>query len=256
MLEKFRRSGATLLILLGGIACVGSAAAADDDWQVDFAVYGWLPVIDAELPSGQKSKITRDDIVNNLDMAFMGRVRAVKNKWSLSTDIIYFNLEHDGREPVLPGLDLRKFGLQAALIKPTVGYRVYDSGSNLIELYAGGRYFWAQPTLKFETVVAGQGDTFQESKSDSRWDGLVGVRGQYDISRRWYLQYFADVGAGESDSVVDLLAGAGYRFKRVDLVAAWRYLDYDFGDDFPLKTMTVNGPLVGVEFSFGPKGTH
>ena len=56
--------------------------------------------------------------------------------------------------------------------------------------------------------------------------------------------------------MVDLLAGVGYRFQRVDLVAAWRYLDYDFGNDFPLKTMTVNGPLIGVEYSFGSKGTH
>jgi len=42
--------------------CVGPAAAADDGWKFKLAVYGWLPNIDVELPSGQKSEITRDDI--------------------------------------------------------------------------------------------------------------------------------------------------------------------------------------------------
>ncbi len=256
MIKKARRTGVLGLVLLAGIVCAGPASAADDDWQFDFALYGWLPNIDIELPAGQKTKITRDDIVNNLDMAFMGRARALKNKWSLTTDIIYFDLQHKDREPLLPGLDLRKIELQAALIKPTLGYRVYDSGNNQIELYAGGRYFWVQPTLTTEIVVLNPPESSQDAKSDSRWDALVGVRGQYNISERWYVPYYADIGAGESDSVVDLLGGVGYRFQRVDLVAGWRYLDYDFGGGFPLKTMTVNGPLVGVEFSFGSKGTH
>jgi hypothetical protein len=256
MIKKARRTGVLGLVLFAAIVCAGPASAADDDWQFDFALYGWLPVIDVELPSGNKSKITRDDIVNNLDMAFMGRARALKNKWSLTTDIIYFDLQHKGREALLPGLDLRKIELQAALIKPTVGYQVFESDKNLIELYAGGRYFWVQPTLTSEIVTLDPPDSFQDAKSDSRWDALVGVRGRYDFSERWYVPYYADIGTGESDSVVDLLAGVGYRFQRVDLVAAWRYLDYDFGNDFPLKTMTVNGPLIGVEYSFGSKGTH
>ncbi len=79
MVNNACRIGAAGLILLAGIAWFGPAAA-DDDWQFDFALYGWLPVIDVELPSGNKSKITRDDIINNLDMAFMGRPRATKNR--------------------------------------------------------------------------------------------------------------------------------------------------------------------------------
>ncbi len=98
--------------------------------------------------------------------------------------------------------------------------------------------------------------SFKESESGSRWDALVGVRAQYDFSDRWYIPYYADVGTGESDYVVDLLGGVGYRFQRLDLLAGWRYMKYDFGDDWVMKTMTINGPLVGVEFSFGSKSTH
>jgi hypothetical protein len=127
---------------------------------------------------------------------------------------------------------------------------VFESGGSQVELYAGARYFWVQPTLRFQQVAPNPPASFQESESDSRRDGLVGVRGEQALASRWFLPYFADVGTGDSDSVVDLFAGIGYRFQRFDLVAAWRYLDYDFGDGWVLKTMTVNGPLVGVEFTF------
>jgi len=239
----------TLLFI--ATVCVGSAAAAaDEGWQFKLAVYGWLPNIDVELPSGQKSEITRDDIVKNLDMAAMARVRAQKDRWSLTTDFIYFDLSHKDRSPVLPGLDLRRLNLEASLVKPSIGYRVYTSGDNSVELYAGARYFWVQPGLKFQQVAPNPPGSFQESASDSRWDGLVGVRGQQALARQWYIQYYADVGTGDSDSVVDMLAGIGYRFQRFDLVAAWRYMDYDFGNDWVLKTMAINGPLVGAQWAF------
>ena len=256
MIRKSPSNRIAGLVLLTGIAWFGPATAEDDDWQFDLALYGWLPQIDVTLPSGNKSKITRSDIVDNLDMTFMGRVRAQKNKWSLTTDVIYFDLVHKDKGLERPNIQLGKLGLEAALIKPTVGYRVLESEQNQVEVYAGGRYFWMKPTLRLNTLAPLPPASFQESESDSRWDALVGVRAQHEISSRWYAASYFDIGTGESDYVVDLFAGAGYRFKRLDVLAAWRYMKYDFGNDWVLQDMTVNGPLVGVEFSFGSNGTH
>jgi hypothetical protein len=103
-------TGRRLLIF---IATVGfaSKAIADGSWQFDLAAYGWLPNIEVELPSGQQSEITRDDIVKDLEMAAMARLRARKDRWSLTTDIIYFNVGNKGREAVASSLDLRKLNL-------------------------------------------------------------------------------------------------------------------------------------------------
>lgn len=250
MHTRENRSARLKRFLFLATACLGSTVAAGSGWELDLAVYGWLPNIDVELPSGQKTEITRDDIIDDLEAALMARVRARKDRWSLSTDIIYFDLGNKGRAAVVSGLDLRKVDLEASVIKPSIGYRIFASGDSSTEVYAGARYLYLQPTLRFEQVAPNPSGSFQESESDSRWDGLVGVRGEHVLAARWFIPYYADVGTGDSDSVVDLFMGIGYRFRRFDAVAAWRYLDYDFGNDWVLKTMTVSGPLVGVEFTF------
>jgi len=246
--------GALVLLFLGAVGAGPAAAQAaseqDDGWKFSGAVYGWLPIIEVELPTGQKAEITRDDIVSNLKMTFMGRARAMKGRWSVTADLVYFKLATNNEQPLLPALTLRKLELQASLVKPTVGYRFYESGGSWAELYAGGRYFWMQTTLGIRTDGPLGGNQFQQSPSDSRWDALIGVRGNHALGEHWYATYGADAGGGDSDSVFDVAAGVGYRFQKLDVVAAWRYLDYDFGDDFVLKTMTSNGPLIGVEFSF------
>jgi len=233
-----------------GPAAAQAAAQQGDGWKFSGAVYGWLPVIENELPTGQKVKITRSDILDNLDMTFMGRGRAAQGRWSLTTDLVYFKLSTNNEEQLLPLLALRKLQLEASLVKPSVGYRFYESGGSSAEVYVGGRYFWLKTTLGLKTLPPAPSNQYQDSDSDSRWDAMVGIRGRYALTDRWYAYYGGDVGGGDSDSVVDLAAGAGYQFGRLAVVAAWRYLDYDFGDDFVLKTMTVNGPLVGVEFAF------
>lgn len=243
---------ARLLVLVSAMVS-GFAAASEgaDSWKFDAALYGWLPNINIELPSGQKSKITQSDILDNLSMAFMGRGQVRKGRWSLATDLNYFKLSHNGDEPLRDSpLALRKVELQAAIVKPTIGYRFFESSDNWAEVYAGARYLWLEATLGLKTLPPAPPAQRQEAKSDTRWDALVGIRGAHALSPRWYVRYLADVGGGESDSVVDLFAGVGYRFEKLSVIAAWRYLDYDFGDDFPLNSMDVNGPLVGVEFSF------
>ena len=46
------------------------------------------------------------------------------------------------------------------------------------------------------------------------------------------------------------MLGIGYRFQKVDAILAYRYLDYEFGKDWALKTITPRGPLIGVVFRF------
>lgn len=44
--------------------------------------------------------------------------------------------------------------------------------------------FWVQPGLKFQQVAFNPPGSFTESASDSRWDGLVGVRGEHGLGGR------------------------------------------------------------------------
>ena len=250
-LQTAARSGCLKLLLVLAASTAGTQSVAEDDaWRFALPVYAWVPDYEYELPSGQKGEITQDDIISNLDMAFMAQPRLQRGRWSMVTDFIYFNLSNKDRLQLQPSLDLRRIRLEEYLITPSVGYQVYRSGESYADLYAGARYFWVEPTLTFQRQAPLPPGSFNESESADRWDGVLGIRGNIALNERWYIPYEADAGTGQSDYVVNMVLGIGYRFEKLDMVLAYRYLDYDFGEDWVLKTITPNGALLGVVFRF------
>lgn len=249
LLKKYRSKLLPLLLALTAATCA-AVSAAEEELRFTLPVYAWVPNYDFELPSGQKGEITQDDILSNLDMAFMAQPRVDMGRWSLVTDFIYMDLSNKDRSQVLPFLDLRQVQLQEYVITPTVGYQVYSSGRTFVDIYGGARYIWIEPTLKFQRQPPLRPGSFHESESANKWDGIVGVRGNLSLGTHWSVPYAADAGTGQSDYVVNLMLGVAYHFSSVDAVLAYRYLDYDFGDDWLLKTATPSGPLLGVVFRF------
>ena len=61
---------------------------------------------------------------------------------------------------------------------------------------------------------------------------------------------YLDIGTGESDLTWQALAGIGYRFKRFDVHAVYRYLSWDFDDNPALDELDISGPAVGLRFLF------
>ena len=77
--------GAALLMVV-------ELALAQDKWSGDLEAYAWLPVIEIEAADGSKGKITRDDILSDLDVAGMFAARATYGRWSLASDFIFLNI--------------------------------------------------------------------------------------------------------------------------------------------------------------------
>ena len=88
------------------------------------------------------------------------------------------------------------------------------------------------------------------SASGTVWDGIVGIKGEVTLNEKWYLPYYLDIGTGETDLTYQAFGGVGYQFSRVDLVAGWRYLRWNFDDSSAFDNMYINGPLVGVKIRF------
>ena len=230
-------------------------AVSADDWGYDLEVYGWLPIIQVENEDGHKSEITRDDILDDLDLFGFSFIRAHKGKWSLSSDFVYFKISDKAGVPLVPGLpdlaELDEAGMQAWVIRPALGYTVHETDKQSVELYAGGRYLWIEidATIDINPLVPGDpSKSKKESPSDSNWDGIVGARGYYELDDKWFIPYSVNAGTGQSDFTWEVQGALGYRFKNLDAVAGWRYLYYDIGSDTLLKTLDVNGPFVGAMF--------
>ena len=256
-MKKFYSSKLVAWIL--GASLLGpslSAIAADagsggaNEWEFGAEAYLWLPWIDVETQTGTDIEISLDDILNNLDMLFMGAVSARKGKWSLVTDVIYFDIESNENEPLPLALTLDDVNLEAAIVTSQVRYNFSKTDDYRIDLLAGARYLWIEAELQLKTRPPLPPGSSKASDSGSVWDGIVGVTGQMDLSDKWYLSGYADIGTGDSDYTWQALASVGYRFERVHAMVGYRHLDYKFDSSEAFADLSVTGPYVGVKFMF------
>ena len=109
---------------------------------------------------------------------------------------------------------------------------------------------WIFPGFIKEFTETCAGWFFKATDSAHNWDGIVGVKGQWDFTDKWYATGYFDVGTGDSDYTWQVLASVAYRFKRLDAVVGYRYLQYEFDKDAPIKDLDVRGPFFGAKFLF------
>ena len=105
--------------------------------------------------------------------------------------------------------------------------------------------------LDFNISAVGPFGPWQEEYSDSEHvlDGIVGLRGMTALSDKWYVNYHADIGTGDSDLTWQALVGLNYRFSNVDAAFGYRYLKWELNDD-TFDDLDISGPYAGVRFGF------
>ncbi len=227
-----------------------SFSAVADDWETLVEAYMWVPTVETVSSDGSSSEISRQTILEDLDMGAMAAVGVTNSRWTFMSDFIYFDISDSFNAPLADGETLKDLALEAWIVTPTIGYRIVNDERNVLEVHAGARYIWIDIGTKVEFSDPKPDGTQQDSDGDSHWDGVVGVVGRYSLSDQWYVPYSANVGAGDSDSTFQLNAGLAYRLQNFDAVLGWRYLDYDFGSDTAVKELKVNGPYAGLVWRF------
>jgi hypothetical protein len=213
--------------------------AQDDGWKFSLELYFWGASIGGKSASGSDVDVEIDDILDSLELAFMGLGELRKGKWSLATDLIYLNLE-DGAA-IAPGLNAN-LELSGWVVTPFIGYNLMDTERLNLDILGGVRYL----NLKAELTVG----PLQAEDSGSNWDGVIGVRGGLNLTKRWYLPFHLDIGTGNSKVTWQAFGGVAYRFKRVHLALAYRYLRWNFDDDKTFDNIYFHGPFAGVKFLF------
>ncbi len=85
-------------------------------------------------------------------------------------------------------------------------------------------------------------------------EGIIGIRGEVDMTEHWYLSYGLDGGTGQSGFTWQALAAFGYQLNRLDLIFGLRYLSWNFSDGDPgaglLADFQLRGPYAGLKFKF------
>jgi hypothetical protein len=260
-------------------ACLVSALApataraetAADEWTWRATLYAWLPSLGGETSfppggDGPPIDVSVETILDSLNFVFMGAFEGRRGAWGFATDVIYLDLgAHDeatrdfGIGAVIPATvdaDLRLD--MTAWVWSLVGtYAVVQQDRLTVDLLAGTRMLDLEENLKWQfngdisglPIVERTGNSHAEN---TQWDAIVGVKGKlaFGDEGHWYVPYYLDVGAGESDLTWQGMTGLGYSFESVDVTAVWRYLDYDLGESTPIKAIDLGGAALGVSFRF------
>ena len=248
------------LLLCFAATSQAAEAAAADEIQTSFTLYLWLPSMEGDLKyelDGGSSSIDAGDILDALQMAFMGAFEVRKDKWSLLADVIYLDLGQDKTSRVdLPfggaietKVDLQLSGWQIGLYG---GYQAYRTDRASLDLLAGARYLTLDTDAKLDIdgPLPPSLPTVKLSGSTDIWDAVVGVRGRAALTPNWFVPYYADVGAGDSDLTWQAMAGIGYQAGWGDVMLVYRHLEWDEGDDGLLQGLGFTGPAAAVRFNF------
>ncbi len=256
--------------VVAGTTADVNAQARPDEMQLRASVYGWFPGLSGttEFPSGAGGPsvtVDAEDVLESLKMVFMGTLEVQQGRWGGLVDWVYADLgstKAGSRDFVIRGQTLAA-GVSANLsldVKTNIltlagTYSFIEQPAYSTGLVFGARMLDMDQTLNWSFVgtgPAGIARTGRSEVSTTDWDAIVGVRGRarFGSDLRWFVPYYADIGTGNSDLTWQAIIGLGYSFGWGDVVAAWRYLDYDFDAGKPMQSLTFNGVAVGVSFRF------
>ena len=237
----------TLGIALGTVAGLANAA----EWKHEVAPYLWGSAMEGTAGIGgltADASLSFSDILDNLELGFMGAYRASRDRYSISLDAIYMGLgvTERGRGGLLKAdIDLDQIGLEADF-----GYALNDRFTVL----AGLRYV----DLDVALDVSGPLGNLQSADEQQSWvDPVIGAQYVWPLAEQWSLNLRGDVGGFGvgSDFAWQAMAVLRWQFSpRTGAVLAYRYLDMDYedgrGDDYFKYDMATSGPALGVVFTF------
>ena len=248
-------AAAGLLVLLApcmaGTTFAREPSADAEAWHFRADAYLWAPAVGGESASGADIDIEFSDIARNLELAFMGTIAAERSKWLLELDAIYLDIEDDDGIDVAPVVELDDVELSGWILNPFVGYKVLEHGESHLSILAGARYLDLELTVGVRTRPPAPSVKLSETGSEDYLDGIVGVIGRIQLNDRWGLPYYLDVGTGDTDFTWQMFLGASYAFKSVEVLAGYRYLDWEFEDDDPVfNDLNLGGPMLGARWRF------
>ncbi|MBS0320293.1 MAG: hypothetical protein JSR18_07100 [Proteobacteria bacterium] len=269
------------LLALASVATLASASYAPaataqsadawnaNDWHYNLVIYGYFPEIggNSKFPArtgGSDLGVDANTIINALKFAAMGTFEATNNHWGFLADVLYMDLggsKNGTRDVSIDGHPLpvgvtanASLDIKGTILELAGTYRLMTSPSGTLDLVGGARMLNYKQTLGWEfSADLGPDQPSRTGNSDisvTNWDAIIGVKGRvaFGDNHEWFIPYYADVGTGDSDLTWEALAGLGYSFKWGDVVAAWRYIKYDFKSGSAFEDAYFNGPMLGVAF--------
>ena len=170
--------------------------------------YFWYANMSGESASGGDIQIDDNDLIDALDLGFMTTLGAKKDKWGFLVDVIYLDVSDNTNESIDGvGVNLNA-ELAGWIVTPAVGYEVYRADNTNVNILAGARYLNLSTDIDFRNAdPTSAGFRGSVSDSGSNWDAIIGVKGDLFVTDRFFIPYYADIGAGNSQFTWQIMGG-------------------------------------------------
>jgi opacity protein-like surface antigen len=232
-----------------------------DVWQVEMTPYLFAAGLKGTVGfKGVAADIDvgTDQLLDNLNKAFMLFATAERNNWIFALDTMYFNLEAEqarswqGPLGSTSTADL-KADVEEQFFALGAGRRVVDDRSK-VDVLAVARYTSLETTLGLK-LTTGPPLLPDGSRSisikESWWDAAIALKGKLPIAQKWDLTGYADVGAGGSDLTYQIMLGVNWQFSKVfSAKLGYRYLYQDYRKNDLVWDMATSGATLGLGIRF------
>jgi hypothetical protein len=246
---------AVVLMAATSTAALAADPAADEaassEWQKTLEVYGWLPNIYITTATQDHITLTLGDLVSNLKFMAMADFAVQKNKWSMMADTIYMHIGDHGEKITggpfgNPAEVDAQVGIRAFISTFGGGYQFAGNDRYELNVIGGARYIYLKVPIEVDDSVT-TGDT-KVTLGGHNWDGVIGIRGKTTLNEKWYTNYYADIGTGDSKFTWQAKVGIGYKLKKFTATAGFRYLRWNNGSSNELDNLRILGPYVGAKW--------
>lgn len=261
-----------LTLAMAGALPLAAQAQSADAWKWNATIYGWFPALGGTTSfpatgTGPSIDVSSSQVIDALKMVFMGSLEAKKGRWGGFTDLVYadfgadksgsrdFTIDH-GQIPV--GVDANlSLDIKSTIWTLAGEYSLADKPEGNADLLFGARMLDMKESLAWSIngTIPGLPPAARSGNatvSDTYWDAVVGVKGRLRLGSegKWFVPFYVDVGTGQSQLTWQGVAGVGYQFSWGSVIAAWRYMDYNFKSGQSVQSLNLNGGAIGVQFGF------
>ncbi|MEM9910334.1 MAG: DUF481 domain-containing protein [Pseudomonadota bacterium] len=242
----------TLATALAISTCYPLAATAQDDgWDFFGSLYTWVAEtnIEARTPSGSVSgTLSFSDVLENLEMVFMGSFEARKARWSLLADLFYIDLAFRDSVDPTSGFTNARFSNEIVILSGLAAYQVYDNQNVSVDLGAGLRYIH----LDSDLTLRGTGPSVTFGSSDGATDIVIATRANLPLSNRTSATFYLDYGFGSGDEYSwQALATLDYALtERWTLRGGYRYLEFERDVGTVTYDFDLSGLILGATYQF------
>lgn len=230
-------------------------------WRTSFTPLLWLANNSTTVSYGDRSRtltIRAADALGDLEAAGTFRLGVSNDEWGAFADLFFIGLGDTSRVGPLGNIPLRT-EVDNTVWQVAGTYRLVDKDNFDLDVLAGVRGYSIDVDVTVQPFTGPGGVLAFPGRSLSRGlsfvDPIIGGMAKWELSDKWTLDFYGDIGGFGAGSDFTYRLGTGFDYSFNDTVSAqvgYTVVDFDYstgsGFDRLKYETTLYGPNLGLQF--------